>query len=292
MATDYGAIKCEEMAFQVSILDCLDGAILLCDVADEQDAEEIRSECTPLEGEGKNSLIYQHLFIPCIETYTRLISNAMVQRELVFGRENGVPTDETDHVAYSRRRFTGREFLAWLDNHHPTLRPKILFGDRPAPITVDSRDLEVATQKIRFLQIELENLRAENASLKTAQEKAPITNHQATKSAENDLTTIGVLIDLILERDRTSINSKFGSEADIISWIQNRYPKAYGLGQRTLESRFRRAKKTLRKFKHRNCDSFGRNCGVILPYSSNHPLHRKTYGGCDDFKPTTRLAKP
>ena len=64
MATDYGTIKCEEMAFKVSILDCLDGAILLCDVADEQDVAEIRSECLPLEVEGKNSLIYRHFFIP------------------------------------------------------------------------------------------------------------------------------------------------------------------------------------------------------------------------------------
>ena len=249
MATDYGTIKCEEMAFKVSILDCLDGAILLCDVADEQDVEEIRSECIPLEEEGKNSLIYRHPFIPCIETYTRLISDAMVRRELVFGRDNGVPTDETDHVAYSRRRFTGREFLEWLNNYHPTLRPKILFGDNPSPIALDSRDLEVARQKINFLQIEVDNLRVENESLKTATEKAPITNHQSAKSIENALTTIAVLIDLILERDRSLINSKFGSEADIISWIQTRYPNVYGLSERTLESRFSRAKQNLTKIK-------------------------------------------
>ena len=115
-------------------------------------------------------------------------------------------------------------------HHEPGEQEKIL-----AAVSVTRFYGGSKTAKQVILHADLEQFKAERNSAAPATTRGK-TSHRIENT---NLMLIGAMIDLLKRGDN------FKSEAEIIDAIKEAYPSCFGLGQRTIEGRFAKAKKAL-----------------------------------------------
>ncbi len=240
-------------------------AALWCGVPEEE-VVKVLEEAKQLSPTGLGRSIWTHHKVPCIEPRSRAIAEAIEDGSLPHGREDAQSVENSEHVAYERRHFFGRDLRKWTEKAFLNEKPAFLFDDiernTHAAINADAhlalkadRDalatrLEKAKTEYQRLRQEKEDLERINQSLKAMTEKMNVPAERAETSYLNMIAALlAVITEGIPSTETTSSQigpaAEFKSEAKLITAIAHHYRDIDGLSKSNLERKFPAAKRTL-----------------------------------------------
>lgn len=195
---------------------------------------------------------------PCLQANTEKILDAIMHGEIPHGRD-GKTVAKQEHVARPRLTIRHSDLKEWMSQYYPDQKPAFLFDEieRKTHKAIDSeafqalqveRDslkarIEKAEVWAKEIMKEKESLIGERDSLRVMVDKAYTPDQ---RSETTYLNIIGGLMGLLLgETPSGNKHSVFESQAAIIQGLLSHYPNKSGISQRTLESKFSEAKKSL-----------------------------------------------
>ncbi|MBM3365606.1 MAG: protein kinase [Betaproteobacteria bacterium] len=195
---------------------------------------------------------------PCLQANTEKILDAIMYGSIPHGRD-GRSVAAGDHVAKARLTVRHNDLREWMAKHYPDQKPEFLFDETErqthAVINADAfralqadRDalrakLDNEVEKLKTITTEREKLTGERDSLRAMVDKNVVPGDRAETTY---LNTIAALLNLMLGKSPAGRkHSVFDSEAAIITAILAQHEGKPGISERTLESKFAAAKRSL-----------------------------------------------
>lgn len=203
-------------------------AALWCGVPEDQ-VEEVLKEATPFSDRGEEKNIWVHPSYPDLEFKSRALIIALTDETLPDVRLDGVAPFAD--VSLEHRKILGRDLKQWMEQEFPNDRPAFLFGeaqqDAGSPVSAE----------------EFQALQAKCDALKKALAKNAAPGERSERTYQH---IIAVLLQCIEgELPDLEAHPAFASEAKLIEFILEHYPRTEGLSKSTLQRKFPEAKRAL-----------------------------------------------
>jgi hypothetical protein len=222
--------NCAAMKAHYAVYSVPQAAALWCGV-DKENIDTVISEASQLSQSGFGRGVWIHPDVPCLEPRSRAIADAIENRKLPHGREDGETVNPADQVAYERRHILGRDLKTWMESEFPNEKPVFLFDD----IERNSHDL---------ITLEAyQSLKADRDALKLRLDKA-VTSYKELRNdkenIENELAVVKKQLPVIegLEEHQDSNvlskNEYWKKLSNLATQVINEYP-AWKNNQRKIQ---------------------------------------------------------
>ncbi|WP_459677407.1 hypothetical protein [Pseudomonas fluorescens] len=195
---------------------------------------------------------------PCIQKKLEILWDAIRHQELPYGYF-GVTAPTGTPIEPKLLTVRHTDLKIWINRFYPNEKPAFLFSSFESHILRDHNSeifneliIEIETRKLQHtrqkehisnLEVEIENLKIKNSTLIAKIQKAEVPSDRSERA---HLRIIGSLLNLLLGKTPSGKKySSFTSQASIISVILALHPNKPGFTQRTLESKFSAANRSI-----------------------------------------------
>lgn len=192
--------NCANMKAQYAVYSIPEAGLLWCGVPEDK-VKGFLVNIYQLSRTGFGRGVWIHDDVACLQARTRAMAEAIDCEILPHGRENAVPTDEFDLVAYERRHIFGKDLKKWLEKEFPNEKPAFLFDDieqsSHTSISADSfralqADRDALKIRIENAEVSFKKLRNEKNTIKQELNsiKQKIENNPLTPKERNTLLVL------------------------------------------------------------------------------------------------------
>ena len=255
MVTPAGYNSCEQIQSYFALYPVPVAALLWCGSPPEQINDHLAHAKETIRG------VFFLPYMPCLEPRCRAIHNAIDNGYLPVCREKGDVVE--DHVAPERRHVRREDLKAWIAKDFPDDKPVFLFDkiERNTHSAINTQAFQTLQAELQSKHAELEtakewghkiikerdNLITERDALKSCIEKMSTESKTINQRSETSyLNIIGAMLDLMLTSSPAGQkHSIFANQSAIISALLGYHRDKPGISDRTLESKFSEAKKSI-----------------------------------------------
>jgi len=255
MVTPAGYNSCEQIQSYFALYPVPVAALLWCGSPPEQVSDHLSHAKETLRG------VFFLPYMPCLEPRCRAIHNAIDNGDLPVCREKGHVVE--DHVAPEKRHVRREDLKAWIARDFPADKPTFLFDsiERNAHSAINARafqtlqveleanrsELKKAKEWAQNIIKERDELKTERDALKSCIEKMTKDSSTINQRSESTyLNIIGAMLELMLSSSLAGQkHSIFVNQSAIISALLGYHSDKPGISDRTLESKFAEAKKSI-----------------------------------------------